>query len=286
MSLAALWKSSVSDKLWAVIENRYRSLELQPKMRLIRKNLDRECACDDIDAEVWTEFLRELAGIELPTNCQQAIDTILGRRRQYYFLPGKIIDSDNPERLFHYMRLGRFAQYNLKDFAIPQTAILERMITEKRVSGVHLEDNVIGGVPQRPVWVTTDVLGTETSGDRVRNALGMRHVDSVGDSLVEVSYPLRFTRGIHAPTFIDACWRKASDSWIFRKRDQEENPMGPKWGTTIDMSDQNGGTTGSPEAVHAPFLIRKGNGSEINLRVLEAMTVPVPEMNCDEMEKR
>lgn len=287
MSLAALWKSSVSDKLWAAIENRYHTLELNSKLRLIRKNLDQECACDDIEAGVWTEFLRELAGIELSTDCQQAVDTILERRRKYYFLPGKIIDRDNPERLFHYMRLGRFAKNNLKNFAIPQTATLERMISGRRISGTHIENTVMGeGVWQRPVWVTTGMLGEETGGDRVRNTLGMRHVDSVGDRLVEISYPLRFTTGIHAPTFIDACWRKAADSWIFHKRDQEENQMGPKWGTTIDMSDRNGGKTGAPEAVHAPFLIREGNGSEVNLRVLEAMTEPVPEMNFDEMETR
>ncbi|MGH9612011.1 MAG: hypothetical protein ACRD4P_02905, partial [Bryobacteraceae bacterium] len=151
MSLAILWKSSVSDKLWAAIENRYRTLEFDSKLRLIRKNLDRECACDDIEADVWTEFLRELAGTDLAADCQQAVDAILGRRRKYYFLPGKIIDRDNPERLFHYMRLGRFAKNNLKDFAIPQTATLERIISGKRILGTHLE-NTLMGVPQHPVW--------------------------------------------------------------------------------------------------------------------------------------
>lgn len=285
MSLATLWKASVSDKLWAAIENRYNTLEFNSRLRLIRKNLDRECARDDIEADVWTEFLRELAGTDLDADCRQAVDVILGRRRRYYFLPGKIIDRNNSERLFHYMRLGRFAKNNLKDFAIPQEVTLERLISGKRILGINLENTLLG-VLQCPVWVTTDALGTVTSGDRVRNALGMRHVDSVGDRLVEISYPLRFTTGIHAPTFIDACWRKASESWIFRKMDREENQTETKWGMTIDMSDRDGWKMGAPEAVHAPFLIQTGGGSEINLRVLEAITEPIPEMNFDEMERR
>jgi hypothetical protein len=286
LSIRTYWQEYAVDRLWSAIEKRYSALdsELRPELRLIKRNVDRESALRDIRPEIWTEFIREMMAGDLPEDWCACTDAVLERRRKYYFMPGRRIEFDVPSRLFHYMRLGRFQKDLLKEFAITDTARLAELITANQISGKNLERRILiraGHV----VWVTDDSLSATTNADEVRNALGLRHIDNLGDRLIELNYPSGSIgpSGLRAPTVLDAAWQGTAQSWVFTKRSKGSDSEAD-WGRTLNMTPDKSTGSGHREAVHEPFAVTQDIAPEIQLRVLDPLTEPLPSLNIQELE--
>lgn len=97
----------LKDGSWARLAAWYAALPKTAEGRLLRANLDRECARTDVDPEMWVEFLERLAaaGPEAgrPFAALQAVIHGAGPR---YLLRGRPIETH--EMLCRYLRLGVF----------------------------------------------------------------------------------------------------------------------------------------------------------------------------------
>jgi len=202
----------------------------------------------------------------------RVVDTAMAKRRKQFLLPGKEIPAST-DSLYRYMRLGDFATNNLKQFSIPveagyPSANLDDcadMIKSGFVTGKDTEMSVIGR-PDYPVWCTDGSLSVEDDADRVRNTLGLKHIE--GGHIVELSYPRAWLAAaghiVCAPTVPDASATGAAN-WIFVKN---RGMGGPDWGYTAQMCNDGMCRRGAPEAVHPAIFVPLGAGIQIGIRVL------------------
>jgi len=285
--LSSFWEKVLSRKLTNLLEKWDGSFDTQDDARLVRKSMLRECAGDDIQPDIWAQFLKDLLYQDDPASYPfEVIDRILkipsdaapeDLSADGYTAPGFNIAPPTNGNVCHYMRLDRFIERTTgmplggdRTVEIYANEIRSGRVTENTLEGRFL------GTGHFPVWVTDDSLSHETASDVVRNRLALRSLHSPGHRLIELKYDAALlVNGIRAPTVLDA-WRGGSrQSWIFTKRKQGEI-NGPAWGYTIDLDTCH---IGAPEAVHAPLRVSKEASRNIKLRVLEPTSSSPPELS-------
>jgi Protein of unknown function (DUF2934) len=295
----------------------YDALGEEPDLRLIRRNLDRECHRRDIREPVWNDFLLEIARLLAPSDQIEgeayhqwlhhgridgrdwvdwllaetivlnrsllaplaSVDSAIRSNPGRFVLAGREVPS-LPDRLTRYMRFEDFAINNLKTFPIPLEGRSHHgvsMIQRGAIMGKHMEGTSFGK-PGSPVWCTDASMATEDDVHTVRNRLGMKDVN--GGYLVELAFsPGLLERPLQAPTQVDASVPSASN-WIFVKNRADG---GPDWGYTVEACEDLTCRRGVPEAVHAPFHVQPGLGATIGLRVLGPLQKSFPMVTYDAM---
>jgi hypothetical protein len=278
----SFWAGSLVKSFWFVLERWHEQFQIADDTRLIGRSISRECYRNDIAPDVWSDFFRELISISQPSDAFEAIDNILaGPQALRFFLPGKPIPWFIGSLVYHYERLDRLNEQSL-GFPIGSDRMLESLahaIETKLCDGQQLEGWPLGRL-NRPYWVTNEAFTAVEESDVVRNKLGLRGINQPGYRLVEIRYSSSYLNSrsipIKAPTVLDAWKDGARRSWIFTKTGGHSSNAEP--GRTIDLSQPDGGR-GVPEAVHAPLIVRKGEGSWFALRVLRPITEPPPELS-------
>jgi hypothetical protein len=295
----------------------YDALGEEPDLRLIRRNLDRECHRQDIREPVWKDFLLEIARLLAPGDQIEeeayhqwlyhgridggdwydwllaetivvnrsllaplaSVDSAIRNNPGRFVLAGREVPS-LPDRLTRYMRFEDFAINNLKLLPIPLEGKSHHgvsMIQRGAILGKHMEGTFFGK-PGSPVWCTDASMATEDDVHTVRNRLGMKDVN--GGYLVELAFsPGLLEHPLQAPTQVDASVPSASN-WIFVKN---RTDGGPDWGYTVEACEDRTCRKGVPEAVHAPFRLQPGLGATIGLRVLGPLQKSFPMVTYDAM---
>jgi len=255
----------------------YGGLSGSDDLRLIQRNIDRECDRNDISPQVWLDFLLEVAATHIGPDACETIDTVLGRRRSYFALSGNPLAVVNDaQRLYRFMRLDHFLKYMLSPLPIPPAnwSTLANHINTGIIAGASL-DNKHFGRPDYPIWCTlSDHPPWRATADRARDRFGLKHIDT--GHLVEMTYPVSLLKtkpvALKAPTVLDS-WAGGASNWIFAKR---RGTGGPNWGYTVDMDGGGRCGRGSTEAVHADFQIPSGYGPQVGLRVYGPVAKSAP----------
>jgi hypothetical protein len=267
---------------WTRLEKWYASFDADPHLDLIRRNLDRECECSEIDEVRFQIFLTHVANQAddlAPCHC---IKAAIKAHWDELLLPGLDVEPRGAF-LYRYMLLEDFFEYNAKHLGpVLNWERAAEMINSGQIDGTVMEGSALG-LSDRPIWCTDESLQNQSDGDIVRNTLGLKHME--GGYIIEIAYPLEFVRkyarNLQAPTFLDAC-RVDPRNWIFVKRPPGA-VAGATWGRTVVLTDDGAGAPGVPEVVHASFEIRVGEGSQVALRVLGPLKQSAPAMNFSAM---
>jgi hypothetical protein len=249
-------------KIW------YDALSAGDDLRLIQRNIDRECDRNDVSTQVWLDFLSDVAAAHLGPDACETIDTVLGRRRSYFVLSGNPVSTVGDEqRLYRFMRLDHFLKYMLSPLPIPPAnwSTLANQINNGIIAGANLDNKHLGR-PDYPIWCSlSDHPPWRATADRARDRFGLKHIET--GHLLEMTYPVGLLKtkpvALRAPTVLDS-WAGGASNWIFAKR---RGAGGPDWGYTVDMDGGGRCGRGSTEAVHADLQIPSGHGSRIGLRV-------------------
>jgi len=268
MPLASYASAHLGLPAWASLQPWYDALAAGNDLRLIQRNIDRECDRNDISPGVWRDFLLDVAATHNGQDACATIDTVLGRRRSYFALSGNPVSTlDDTRRLYRFMRLDHFLKYMLSPLPIPPAnwSTLANQINTGIVAGGSLDNKHLGR-PDYPIWCTlSDHAPWRATADRARDRFGLKHVDT--GYLLEMAYPVSLLKtkpvALKAPTVLDS-WAGGASNWIFAKK---RGAGGPDWGYTVDMDGGRGCGRGSTEAVHADFEIPSGYGPQIGLRV-------------------
>jgi hypothetical protein len=121
------------------------AMQQDRRWKLILRNFDRECDRSDIDKVTFDSFLIELAAewtrltrTQGPVNPTAAIDTVIGKSRTFYLLPGKALNAPAATtQLYRYMRLDHFWKYNLPNVALSSQSSRCRMNRRLPVLSKH-----------------------------------------------------------------------------------------------------------------------------------------------------
>lgn len=265
---------------WNLLKPWYDALAASDDLRLIQRNIDRECDRNDINTQPWEDFLREVIATHLGPDACQTIDMVLPRKRSYYTLAGKALPAlDDERQVYRFMRLDHLLKYNLSPLPIVPSSypLLAMQINTGAITGVNLEAKRFGRT-NYPIWCTlSDEATWRASADRARDRFGLKHIDT--GFLVEMAYTVGLLKSVSMqllpPTVLDS-WANGASNWIFAKR---RGSGGPDWGYTVDLDGGGGCGRGSTEAVHADFLIPAGQGHRIGMRVHGPIVNSAPPVN-------
>lgn len=256
----------------------YGEFSADDALRLIQRNVDRECARQDIDHGVFEEYLKDLASKYVPNQPTPTdlMDTVFDARRPHFLLPGLPLVTSGGT-LSRFMRLDHLVKYNLHHAGVPITydlagaivAIRSGVLAGKDLQGSHM------GRADFPVWVTeTDSLPTGASAQKLRDLLGLTHI--AHGHLVKVTYPAGVLDTSHlalrAPTVLDAV-AGGAENWIFAKR---AGAGGPEWGHTVDLGSSS---PGAKEAVHRDFKVTAVKAPQIGLRYCGQIAMSPPQVS-------
>lgn len=254
---------------WSSLQPWYNALSASDDLRLIQRNIDRECDRNDISSRVWLDFLLDVAASYAGLDACETIDTALGRRRSYFALSGNTLPAvHDAQNLYRFMRLDHFLKYMLAPLPIPPPAnwpALAGQINSGSITGANLDSRQFGR-PDYPIWCTLSGYAPwRATADRARDRFGLKHIDA--GFLVEMAYPAVLLKAkpvtLKAPTVLDS-WASGASNWIFAKK---RGASGPDWGYTVDLNGGGGCGRGSTEAVHADFQVPSGHGWQIGLQV-------------------
>jgi hypothetical protein len=269
--------------VWNRLRPWYEGLSGSDDLRLIQRNIDRECSRNDIEAEPWLDFLLEVSNARGNANACDAIDSTLknpARVRSYSLQGRELPRLAEGRQLYRFMRLAQILKYTLKEAPIPEEHNLDTLasaIGRGEITGAHL-DGTVFGQEDRPCWCTlSSPPAFRETADRVRDRLGLKHIDT--GHLLEIAYPRELLdeagAKLRAPTALDS-WAGGASNWIFAKR---RGSGGPDWGYSVDMNGGQGCTRGSTEAVHGAFRVPRGQGHRIGLRVHGPLSASSPSIN-------
>jgi|GEM_PF-6270976 len=240
----------------------YGQFASDPAWLLIQRNVDRECARNDIYHPTYIHYLRQLSRcyrIASPApDPTSFMDKACKLAPSAYRLAGHPLPSTG-ERLIRCMRVDSLMKHNLYEAAIPITDDMPEVIQKlknRTLNAAALVGSTLGESGY-PVWVSPERdIRPPLSADHLRDLLGLQHIQH--GHMAKLIYPESVlasgTAGLRAPTILDAI-AKGARNWVFAKR---VHPGGPSWGHTIDLSSQR---TGVREAVHFPFDITSSSVS-------------------------
>jgi hypothetical protein len=248
---------------WRRLELWYQRLDESPEGRLLRLNLDRESARDDLESGVWAGFLRELAGKtpspESPFAALTELITSGGRR---YLLRGRKIETN--EILCRYVPLSHFV--NLVKAAEPGAG----ESAKQALAQIALEDSnvlqigdILLGKPGGPSWCT---VASFVQGRNAASIAADLWDSARGEELVEIRYAPDTLTGedyLRVPAIPD----------IYNGRIEEANILKPPpgesdWCRTVRVRAGPDWKPLAPAAVH-PSLKLSGTGVQrLGLRVV------------------
>ena len=245
-TLEAYCKQHLEASVWTRLMPWYQSLQGSPARELLRINLDRECERDDLEPDIWQEFLRRLAELD-PTAATPLLPLyqVTNEDPVLFVLRGKkIADAGS---LYRYMRYTDF----------------ERVFTAVGSPSDHateLENGLLGR-PGHPVWCTDATYATESDPAVIAHDLW----PTTESEIVEIAYSheiLLPDNYLRVATVPDIYW--SDPHYVNIKKPA---PGKSDWCRTVRLDDKALNDR-APSAVHAPLRILAARTKQITLRKL------------------
>jgi hypothetical protein len=237
---------------WSRLESWYSSLRGSTHRNLLRVNLDRECARQDLDPLIWQEFLHRLALVG-PTAADPfaPLKRVADEDPGLFLLRGRRIESAGV--------LHRYLRY--VDF--------ERLLSSgTSVAGGHpavdesvLENSLLGR-PGHPVWCTDATYAAVTD----PHVIALDLWPTTASPIVEIAYsqdvlmPDNYVRIATVPEI----YRYPESDFINVKKPA---PNEGDWCHTVRLDDETLKER-APSAVHAPLRLLAARTKRIGLRTI------------------
>jgi hypothetical protein len=252
-TLADYCKQHLEESVWPRLKPWYDSLHGTTSLELLRINLDRECAREDLEPHIWQEFLRRLAELK-PTAADRLapLSRVIDEDPGSFILRGRKID--NAGSLRRYLRYVDF----------------ERVLTPSGSTGpgrpadeaAALENGLLGR-PGHPVWCSDATYAAES--DPAVIALGLW--PKAESRIVEIAYSeeiLMPDNYVRVATVPDIYWSDPVYVNVKKPALGESD-----WCHTVRLDDVTLHDR-APSAVHAPLRLLAARTKRITLREIRA----------------
>ncbi len=248
---------------WEKLSGWHEALKATPAGQLLHVNLDRECLRNDLDRELWSEFLQRLAESDpSPDQPFDALTKLVQSSGTRYLLRGRRIETQ--EALCRYMRLRHLlsmAKATGGRTGADASVALSQVAAED--SNTLRIGEVLLGRPGGPSWCTTASYG------EFRNAAALAGDlwdGAPGEAVVEI----RYTADTLAP---EDYLRVATVPDIYSGRVEEANILKPEpgagdWCWTIHIDDAPNWKLLAPCGVHPTLKLSGAMGQALKLRVV------------------
>jgi SIR2-like domain len=239
--------------IWPQLAPWYDSLHGSTERDLLRINLDRECAREDLEPHIWQEFLRRLAS-RSPT----AADPLTPLRKVTDEDPGLFVLRGRALETAGALR--RYLRY--ADFQRVLAGILSGTSERLASDGSALENSLLGR-PGHPVWCTDETYAEVTDPDVIALDLWPQ----TASPIVEIAYTkeiLMPDNYVRVATVPDIYW--SDPDYINVKKPA----LGASdWCHTVRLDDATL-CDRTPSAVHAPLRLLAARTKRIALRTIGA----------------
>jgi hypothetical protein len=244
-------KQHLGESTWSKLASWYSSLYGSTHLDLLRINLDRECAREDLDPHIWQEFLRRLALLNpITADPFTPLKRVADEDPGSFVLRGKAIETAGPLR--------RYVRY--VDF--------ERILSEGMPSaggpiddGSALENSLLGR-PGHPVWCTDASYASITD----PNVIALDLWPTSARRIVEIAYSqevLMPDNYVRIATVPDIYWSHLVEFINVKKPALGEGD----WCHTVRLDDVTLRDR-TPSAVHAPLRLLAARTKRIELRTI------------------
>jgi SIR2-like domain len=243
-------RQHLGESTWNKLASWYSSLHGSTHLNLLRLNLDRECAREDLEPDIWQEFLRRLALLH-PTAADPfaPLNRVADEDPGAFVLRGKAIENAGPLR--------RYLRY--VDF--------ERILSEGMAAGAPIDDgsaleNSLLGRPGHPVWCTDASYARVTD----PNIIALDLWPTTASPIVEIAYSIEVLMPdnyVRIATVPDIYWSQALEFINVKKPALGEGD----WCHTVRLDDVTLKDR-TPSAVHAPLRLLVARTKRIGLRTI------------------
>ncbi len=248
--------------VWGKLAAWYQALSSTAEGQLLRANLDRECARNDLDRELWADFLSRLAEVgpspEKPFDGLTALIQSSGSR---FLLRGKKLQT--MEVLCRYIRLRHFS-------ALAKASGHSSAAAASMVGQAAAEDSntlrigeLLLGKPGGPSWCTTATYAEGKDAAAIARDLWD---GAPGEPVVEIRYEVATLAPEDYP-------RVATVPDIYSGRVEEANILKPAlgegdWCWTVRIQEAPKWQRLAPSAVHPTLKLSGALGRALGLRVV------------------
>jgi hypothetical protein len=250
-TLSDYCRRHLDESTWHRLREWYESLAGTPERDLLHLNLDRECQGEDLDPEVWQEFLRRLAAHgPLRADPFAALWTVIDEDPGLFVLQGRKIEGS--------MALRRYMRY--EDFEALLVGPPSAAMAHESGDDSRLENKLLGR-PGHPVWCTDATYAAETNPQAIARDIWPYQADHV----VEIAYasetlmPDNYIRVATVPDIYSS-----SRSYVNVKK-SEAGASG--WCHTVRLDDPTLRDR-APSAIHAPLRLLAARTRKIGLRII------------------
>lgn len=252
--------AQIGQAAWSRLAKWYEALKATPAGQLLRLNLDRECLRNDLERDLWPEFLNRLAeagpSLEEPFAALIKLVQTSGAR---YLLRGRRIDTN--EELCRYLRLRHMLQLAKASRGPAGAADVSSLAAED--SNTLRIGEVLLGRPGGPSWCTKATYSQFRTAAELAAAIWD---GAPGEPLVEIRYT---TDTLAQEDFL----RVATVPDIYSGRVEEANILKPEpgagdWCWTVHIEAGPDWKPLAPSAVHPTLKLSAAMGQALKLRVV------------------
>lgn len=256
--------TKLGSEAWSRLSAWYEALKATPSGQLLRVNLDRECLRNDLERDLWSEFLNRLS--EAGPSTQEpfgAVTKLVQSSGARYLLRGRRIDTK--EELCRYLRLRHLlamAKATSGSSVASEVSTMAGQLAAEDSNTLRIGE-VLLGRPGGPSWCTTASYGeprkaAELAGDLWDGA--------PGEPVVEIRYKAETL----AP---EDYLRVATVPDIYSGRVEEANILKPEpgagdWCWTIHVADAPKWKLLAPCGVHPTLKLSGAVDQGLKLRVV------------------
>jgi hypothetical protein len=252
-TLADYCKNHLEPPVWRRLTHWYESLHESPARELLRINLDRECAREDLEPYIWQEFLRRLAALDpTPADPLAPLNHVTDSDPGLFVLRGKAIEHSGT--LFRYLRS--------VDFERVLAAADPTVAATSTEGGTALENSLLGR-PGHPVWCSDASYATVSD----PTVIALDLWPKAESRIVEIAYAQEILlpdNYVRVATVPDIYW---SDPHYVNVKKPSFGQS--DWCHTIRLDDPSLRDR-APSAVHAPLRLLAARTKRIALRTIGA----------------
>ncbi|MBN9660063.1 MAG: SIR2 family protein [Acidobacteria bacterium] len=256
--------AQIGPAAWSRLSKWYEALKATPSGQLLRLNLDRECLRNDLERDLWSEFLNRLSEAGPSTHEPfGALTKLVQSAGARYLLRGRRIDTD--EELCRYLRLRHLlamAKASSGSPAASGVGSTSGQLAAEDSNTLRIGE-VLLGRPGGPSWCTTASYGERR---KAAELAGDLWDGAPGEPVVEIRYKAETL----AP---EDYLRVATVPDIYSGRVEEANILKPEpgagdWCWTIHVADAPNWKTLAPCGVHPTLKLSGAVDQALQLRVV------------------
>jgi hypothetical protein len=246
---------------WQTLEGWYGRLDATPAGSLLRANLDRESARNDLSRDIWSDFLQILMkAAPSPDQPFDALQRVIETHRGRFLLRGKRLETNEP--LCRYMRLRHFTALGMAAVSGGSHSAALRQVEAEDSNAVQIGELLLGK-PGGPSWCTTPSFASGRNAESIARDLWD---GAAPEPLVEIRYAPDTLAGddyLRVATVIDMYTGRVDEANILKPA-----PGQGDWCWTVRIQAAPAWTPLAPAAVHPPLKLAGARAQTLQVRMI------------------